>query len=597
MMPATNTNGSVAKAWLRAIEKTAPIARNPDRVFFTVIDELALRRGDAPALLSARESLSYRELVERTNRYARFALDRGLGKGDVVCLLMPNRPEYMAIWLGITRIGAVVALLNTNLTGPALAHCINIVTPKMVIVDAECLDALSTALPGLTVSATIWVYGIDASTVHSLDCDVAGYSGATLSDAERRNVTIEDLALHIYTSGTTGAPKAVNVSHARVMQWTHWFAGMMDTRPQDRMYDCLPMYHSAGGVLAPGAILVGGGSVVIRDKFSASQFWSDIVRWDCTLFQYIGELCRYLLHSPCSPNEAVHQLRMACGNGLRPDIWKEVKTRFRIPQIFEFYAATEGGVSLFNVEGEHGAIGRVPSYLSHRFSPALLRLDIDTEEPVRDERSFCVRCAPDEVGEAIGEILNEPSNIGSRFEGYGSPEASAKKILRDVFKPGDAWVRTGDLMRKDRNGFFYFVDRIGDTFRWKGENVSTFEVTEAICAFPGIQEANVYGVTVPCSDGRAGMAALVTESDFDLPGFRQHLVSRLPHYARPLFLRIRNEMEVTGTFKHRKTDLVRQGYDPASASDTVYFNDPQTEAFVQLGQHLFQRIQTGAIRL
>ena len=217
-------------------------------------------------------------------------------------------------------------------------------------------------------------------------------------------MTIDDRALYIYTSGTTGLPKAANVSHARLMQWSHWFAGMMETGPSDRLYNCLPMYHSVGGIVATGAVLAAGGSVVIRENFSASQFWNDVVQWDCTLFQYIGELCRYLLHTAENPVETEHQIRMCCGNGLRPDIWNSFKTRFRIPRILEFYAATEGNVSMFNVEGKPGAIGRIPSYLAHRFPAALVQFDVEKEEPVRNEQGFCVRTAPNETGEAIGRI-------------------------------------------------------------------------------------------------------------------------------------------------------------------------------------------------
>ena len=591
-----NGSGSAAQAWVRALELTTSIARHPDRLLPTLIEERAAQFGDDPALLSERECLTYGALIERSNQYARWALDQGLAKGDAVCLMMPNRPEYMAIWLGITKIGGVVALVNTNLTGPSLAHCINIVAPEHVIVAADLVGALTTALPDLTATATIWVHGPSDSAFRRIDRDIARHTGEALTESERRPVTIDDRALYVYTSGTTGLPKAANVSHARLMQWSCWFAGMLDARRTDRMYDCLPMYHSVGGVLAPGAILVAGGSVVIGDKFSASQFWNDIVRWDCTLFQYIGELCRYLLHTPPSPSDNAHRIRIACGNGLRPEVWEQFKNRFRIPRIMEFYAATEGGVSLFNVEGKCGAIGRVPSYLAHRFSPALVQFDVEKDEPARNENGFCMRCAPDQVGEAIGQVLNDPSHVGSRFEGYTSKEASEKRILRNVFEPGDIWVRTGDLMRKDARGFFYFVDRIGATFRWKGENVATFEISEAICAFPGVKQANVYGVAIPGADGRAGMATLVTKHEFDLPAFRAHLTSCLPPYARPLFLRMRNEMEVTSTFKYTKTELVRQGYDPAATADFLYFNHPERQAFVPLDQTLYDGIQAGEIR-
>jgi fatty-acyl-CoA synthase len=344
-------------------------------------------------------------------------------------------------------------------------------------------------------------------------------------------------------------------------------------------------------------MLAAGGSVVIRESFSASRFWSEIVRWDCTLFQYIGELGRYLLHAAPSPDENSHRIRIACGNGLRADVWDGFQSRFHIPRIVEFYAATEGGLSLFNVEGKCGSIGRVPPYLSHRFSPALIRFDVEKDQPVRNGDGFCIRCAPNEIGEAIAQILDDPSQAGTRFEGYTSQEASQNRILRNVFDAGDIWARTGDLMRKDERGFFYFVDRIGDTFRWKGENVATCEVSEAICAFPGVRQANVYGVAIPGADGRAGMAALAAEPEVDLPALRAHLIGRLPNYARPLFLRMREAIDVTGTFKYRKTELARQGYDPGATADVLYFDHPERRAYVRLDQDLYCRIQSGEIRL
>jgi fatty-acyl-CoA synthase len=288
---------------------------------------------------------------------------------------------------------------------------------------------------------------------------------------------------------------------------------------------------------------------------------------------------------------------VCCGNGLRPDVWNAFKERFRVPHILEFYAATEGNVSLVNVEGVPGAIGRIPPFLAHRFPATLLKYDAEADAPVRDARGFCVRCAPNEVGEAVGPLLKDRSNVGSRFEGYTNDEASEKKILRDVFEPGDAWFRTGDLMRRDERGCFYFVDRIGDTFRWKGENVATAEVSEAICGFPGITEANVYGVTIPGTDGRAGMAAIVADDRrLDLAALRMHLVERLPDYARPVFLRVRDDLDVTATFKHTKSALVREAYDPVAIGDAIYFNDRERQAFVRLDKALYDRIQNGQLQ-
>ena len=589
--------GSVSpgKAWLRALDLTAPIARNRDRILSTVIEERAAQLGDTPALLSDRECMTYGQLSQRINQYARWALDQGIAKGDVIGLLMTNRPEYLAIWLGISSVGGIVSLLNVNLTGSSLAHCVNVVSPKYLIAASEFACHLVSALPAL--APTIWIYGNEPSSWPRLDLEIEARPGDPLSEDEKQPTTIEDKALYIYTSGTTGLPKAAYVSHARVMQWGHWFAGMMGAQPADRIYNCLPMYHSVGGVQVPGAILVAGGTVVLREKFSASQFWNDIVRWDCTVFQYIGELCRYLLHTPPSPEEKSHRIRLACGNGLAPEVWDSFKNRFCIPQILEFYASTEGGVSLFNVQGKRGAIGHIPAYLAHRFSPALVVLDVEKGEPVRNEQGFCIRCVANQSGEAIGKLVEDPANVGSRFEGYTNPEASARKILRDVFELGDTWVRSGDLMRKDEQGYFYFVDRIGDTFRWKGENVATSEVSGAICAFPGVKHANVYGVTIPATEGRAGMAALVTEDEFGLAEFRQHLMSHLPPYARPLFLRIRKNMDLTGTFKYSKTELVNQGFNPVACKEAVYFDDLQSGAFIRLDRELYDRIQKGGIRI
>jgi fatty-acyl-CoA synthase len=595
--PPIDAGASAAKAWLRALELTASIPRNPARILPTVIEELAAQLGDAPALLSAGESLTYRALSERSIRYARWALGQGIAKGEVVGLLMTNRPEYFAIWLGITSMGGVVALLNTNLVGASLAHCVDAVSPKHLIVAQEFADTAVEVLPDVAQVPRLWIHGGDHAWFQRIDLEILESSGELPHAQERATPTIEDRALYIYTSGTTGLPKAASVSHARVMQWSHWFAGMMGTQPEDRIYNCLPMYHSVGGVQVPGAALVSGSSLVIREKFSASNFWSDIVDWDCTMFQYIGELCRYLLNSPPSANESKHRIRLACGNGLAPEIWERFQERFNLPRILEFYASTEGAVSLFNGEGKPGAIGRIPPYLPYRRSVALIRCDVETGEPVRNELGLCIRCAPNESGEAIGKMVDDASNAGTRFEGYVDEEASRKKVLRDVFEPGDAWVRTGDLLRKDEKGFFYFVDRMGDTFRWKGENVATFEVSSAISTFPGVEHATVYGVKIPSTDGRVGMATVVTSRELDLHEFRKHLMSRLPAYARPLFLRIRSDIEVTGTFKYSKTDLADQGYDPVASTDYLYFDNLESQAYVPLDKQLYELIQVGRIRL
>jgi fatty-acyl-CoA synthase len=378
------------------------------------------------------------------------------------------------------------------------------------------------------------------------------------------------------------------------MQWSHWFAGLIDVTPADRMYNCLPLYHSVGGVVAAGATLVGGGAVVLRERFSASTFWQDLVAERCTLFQYIGELCRYLLNAPSRPEETEHQLRLACGNGLRAEVWVPFQERFRVPQILEYYAATEGNFSLYNCEERAGSVGRIPPFLSHRVPVTLVKFDVEAALPVRDAAGRCLRCAVNEVGEAIGQIMDDRG--ATRFEGYTDDAASGQKILRDVFFAGDAWYRTGDLMRQDAQGFFYFVDRIGDTFRWKGENVSTTEVAGVIAAVAGVTDVAVYGVTIPNADGRAGMAAVVVTQDFELSKLRQALTS-LPAYARPVAVRILTALEITGTFKLRKQDLVREGLDPARVTDPLFLDHPAQQEYVPLDALLYGQLQAGALRL
>jgi len=311
------------------------------------------------------------------------------------------------------------------------------------------------------------------------------------------------------------------------------------------------------------------------------------------MFQYIGEFCRYLLNSAPHPCEREHRLRLCCGNGLRGDVWAPFVNRFAIPQVLEFYASTEGNVSLANVEGMPGAIGRIPPFLAHRFPAALIRYDEGTDAPLRDGRGLCVPCGVNEPGEAIGRLDRDPANVGSWFEGYTDEGASRQRIVRDVFEPGDAWCRTGDLMRRDERGYVYFLDRLGDTFRWKGENVATAEVASTLSRFPGITAAAVYGVTVPGADGRAGMAAVTTSAQFDPAAFRSFVVASLAPYARPLFVRVCASLDTTATFKHATRGLMRDGYDPARVADRLYVHDVERQSYVVLDPSVYDRIQSG----
>jgi fatty-acyl-CoA synthase len=586
---------SAAKSWLKAIELTSRIEADPFRVFADVLEDWAKRQPDRPALISEAETFSYRTLAGRINRYARWAMSAGIEAGDTVCLLMPGRPDYIAAWLGITRVGGVVALINTKLVGQSLSHCINVADADHVILAEDLGGVFETALPYLKRAPKIWIHGRHSNEA-TIEAALEELDASPLSPAERRGVTINDRALLIYTSGTTGLPKAASISHRRILNWGGWFAGLTDASIEDRLYDCLPLFHSVGGIVAPCSMLSAGASVVLADKFSSTTFWQDIARWDCTLFQYIGELCRYLLKAPPSEYESIHRLRLACGNGLRGDVWEAFQERFSIPRILEFYAATEGNFSLYNVEGKPGAIGRIPPLLAHRFPAAIVRLDVELGIPVRGADGLCIPCARGEVGEAVGRI-GSADDGGGRFEGYTNADETEKKILRDVLAPGDAWFRTGDLMRLDEGGYFHFVDRVGDTFRWKGENVATSEVNQAVLDCPGVVDATIYGVEIPGADGRAGMAAIVVDDRFDLMELQHHIARRLPAYAHPVLVRISAGLETTETFKQKKHQLVREGFDPRVVNDPLFFRDPKSGAYCAIDATSYPRLLDGSIRL
>jgi fatty-acyl-CoA synthase len=589
------SSAEATQAWIRALSAVKILDQAPTVTLPALLDGLAETHGDRVALLGEGQEFSYRALAAGANRIARWAVAQGFAKGEVVALLMPNCPDYVATWLGLTRAGCVVALLNTNHAGDALLHSLRIARATNVIVDSAFVPTLAAIADRLALDTGIWVQGDAASPWPRFETALAACDDATLAAGEIALPQQRDTALLIYTSGTTGAPKAARVTHGRIVEWSFWFAGMMDARGDDRLYDCLPLYHSTGGVVAIGAMLVKGGSVLIRARFSASRFWDDVADGGCTIFQYIGELCRYLVASPPHPREREHRLRLACGNGLQREPWLAFAERFAVPQILEFYAATEGSVSLYNCEGRPGAIGRVPPFLAQRFPVALIRCDAETGTPLRDAAGRCIPCGPDEIGEAIGRVLDATATPARQFDGYTDSAASDKKLLSDVFAPGDRWFRTGDLMRKDASGYFSFVDRIGDTFRWKGENVATTEVAGVIRTCPGITDAVVYGVKLPNHEGRAGMATITTADGFDLASLWAQLDKALPAYAQPLFLRIATGLDQTGTFKLTSTKLAREGY--AQASDPVWFNDRAACGFIACDAALLQAIESGEKRL
>jgi len=577
--------------YLTSIARTLWLLRlikpHATRSIVDIVEAQVRRRPGNLAIVYQDQSLTYAQMDARANRYAHWALAQGIGRGQVVALLMENRPDFICAWLGLFKVGAQVALINTNLTGTALAHSIAISGAGHAIVGAELAENFRAA--PFEARPTLWTEGeggnLSAALANALDTSPGKQA--------RAGVTLKERAFFIYTSGTTGLPKAANFSHMRMLFMMSGFVGALRPVASDRIYTPLPLYHSSGGVCAVGMAFFTGGALILKRKFSAHEFWSDVHKYGATMFVYIGELCRYLLNAPPSPLERGHRVRAITGNGLRPEIWRAFQDRFAIPRIVEFYGATEGNVSMLNYDGTVGAVGRVPDYMEWLLPARVVRFDVEKEMPVRGRDGLCIECGPDEVGETLGGISKR---AGREFEGYTTKSDSDKKMLHDVFKKGDMWFRTGDLMRRDEHGYFYFVDRIGDTYRWKGENVSTGEVSGALLAVPGIREANVYGVTVPGLDGRAGMAALVVDGDFNLEQLPARLKA-LPPYARPIFLRLSPRIEVTGTFKQRKVDLVAAGMDPSAIADPLYFLDSDSGRYERLTPERYAEIVAGKVKL
>jgi fatty-acyl-CoA synthase len=578
----------------RTLKRVKTIAKDSENLICDDLQAAVDKWRDRPAMTFEGRTVTYGELDAMANRYAHWGKGLNLRRGHTVALFMPNRLEYFAVWYGLSKIGVVTALINNQLTGAALAHCLNISGANHVIVDAETSPVFETAKPLLERPMQQWVQGQAQGGQRDLLQALKSSSQLPPDRSVREDMKAGDTALLIFTSGTTGMPKAAKITHMRAQLYMRGFAGATGAKATDRIYIALPLYHATGGLCAVGAALLNGGSAVLKRKFSASQFWGDVVREECTMFVYIGELCRYLVNHPEDPNETGHKIRLAFGNGLRPDVWPQLKQRFRIPEVLEFYGATEGNVSLFNFDGREGAIGRVPKWLRKRFNFRLVQFDVEQEQVIRGPSGFAIECGPGQVGECIGRIGGE---VRAEFSGYLDARASEKKILRDVFERGDAWFATGDLMRTDEDGYFYFVDRIGDTFRWKGENVSTNEVAERLQGCHGVEQASVYGVEVAGADGRAGMAALVVDKAvFDIEAFGKHVAQELPSYAQPLFVRILPAIDTTGTFKVRKMDLVAENYDPTRTKGPIYFHDPK-KGYLKINKALFEKIAAGAMKV
>ncbi|KAI8883376.1 acetyl-CoA synthetase-like protein [Backusella circina FSU 941] len=554
---------------------------------------------------------SFRQMERDSNRLAHWLLAKGVKRTDIVCMMHQNHPTFFTMYFAISKIGAVPSLINTNLSEGSLFHCIKIADTQHFLFDPLYANQVETIAQSCQeMNINMIAYGEanelqdipDLSFARSLNpSELAGYSEEDTPEEYLSGIQATDPACLIYTSGTTGMPKAAISQHFRLSIAMGSFSHLSRMKPNDRIYNVLPLYHSSGLTVASFSIMYGGGTIVLGRKFSVTRFWDDCVKYDVDGFVYIGEFCRYLLSQPERPAEKLNKVRLAWGNGMRPDVWGRFKERFNIDTVMEFYAATEAPGSLFNTNtgelgmGSVGTRGRLVRFLQKNIE--LIMIDPISEEPLRGEDGFCVKCPYGEQGEFIVKLVEDaPIN----FAGYWKNEAATqKKILRDVFEKGDSYFRSGDLLKMDADGFYYFGDRIGDTFRWKSENVATTEVAEAFGHYPGIQEANIYGASVPNHDGRAGMAAIVLDEGFqldfkDLAGF---LRTRLPRYAIPLFLRFVPNMNMTGTFKQQKVAFRNQGIDLEKIPEGEQIFWLQDDTYVPFTTDDYAKIFNGKVKL
>lgn len=568
----------------------------------SIFAQTVAKHPDKPALVyeATGETWTFCQLDQISNAVSHWALSQGWTSGDVVALFMESRPLQVALWLGLAKVGVEAALINFNLRKDALLHCVGVSASRGMVFGAELADALSEVSSSLSETMVRFSTGdLSPDLMAALKCQPLD---SILASAPRHppSCTVSkgfnDRLFYIYTSGTTGLPKAAIVVHSRYYRIAAFGYHSFRMRPDDIIYDCLPLYHSAGNIMGVGQCLIHGITVVVKKKFSASRFWEDCIKHNCTVVQYIGEICRYLLSQPVRPTERQHRVRLAVGNGLRPSVWEAFVERFGVKQIGEFYGATECNCSIANMDGKVGACGFNSRILPNVYPIRLVKVNEETMELVRDKQGLCVPCRPGEPGLLVGRI-NQQDPL-RRFDGYASQDATRKKIAYNVFRKNDSAYLSGDVLVMDELGYMYFRDRSGDTFRWKGENVSTTEVEGTLSSLLGQIDVAVFGVNVPGVEGKAGMAAIADSTgSFNCNSFLREVQQALPPYARPIFLRISPCVDTTGTFKIQKTRLQKEGYDPRLTTDQIYFLNSRAGRYELVNEELYSAFEEGRISL
>ena len=545
------------------------------------------------ALLFEDQSYSYRALNEWANQIAHYYLSLGAKKGDVIAVMVENRPELIATIVALAKIGVTIALVNTSQVGKVLAHSINLVNPIAVIAGEEVRAAIDEIRQDLNVAQDRFHWFADQETRKHAGTAPKDYVNLAqqidqfpkFNPSTTRTVTGKDGLFYIYTSGTTGLPKAVIFTHSRWTLAYGTYGHILNLGKDDVMYVTLPLYHATGVVVCWCGVIAGSATLAVRRKYSTSAFWKDVQKFNASAIGYVGELCRYLIDAPTTELDRAHRVTKMIGNGMRPNIWGKFKERFGVQEVLELYASSEGNVGFSNIFNFDNTVG---------FSPtpyAIVEFDKEKNELVRDKKGHCKKVKTGEVGLLIGKITSR-----SPFDGYTDPEKNKSVILKDVFTKGDSYFNTGDLVRDIGFRHAQFVDRLGDTFRWKGENVSTTEVENMVCEYHKIAEAVVYGVEIPNTNGRAGMAAITLVdgeelNEADLSAMVNVFKKCLPSYAIPVFLRVQAKVETTGTFKYQKNKLKEDAFNPAKTSERLLVLLPGATAYCDVNAEIFNNIQ------
>lgn len=576
------------------------------KLFINRFEETVKRCPQKTMLIFEKSSFSYSEVNARANKIAHGALGLGLKRGDVVAIVLANEPDFIWTVLGLQKIGVQMAFINFNLRNESLVHVIKVADPKMVFISKEKdiqnpVSDIKSELSGIPV----YHFGeADDPDFKPLDGVIEQSSDQNVSGDIRKEIKMRDNCCYVYTSGTTGLPKAAYIPYEKVVK-ACWSMAALNLSEDDIIYTSLPLYHSAALLLALGNVIRTGATLVLKKKFSASQFIRDCREHRVTVVHYVGEILRYVTATPPSSSDSDHCIRCAFGNGLRRDVWKVMSERFKIPQIYEFYAATEMPVGLVNVSNKLGAVGRMSPLLKLTVQSEFVLYDQENEDVVRNKDGLCVLAPLDTPGLLLLK-LNEKRRM--TFEGYKGKESERKKkLVYDVIVPGDCYINTGDAFTRDKDYFVYFADRLGDTFRWKGENVSTTEVANILVELDILTDACVYGVEIPDNEGKAGMAAINLKQSFktdDLSLTQEKLTAiaqisgkHLPPYARPRFLRVVKEFEYTSTFKQSKLKLKQDGYDLTKVASPVYYLNCKENTYNKMTPEIEKQINSGIIKM